>query len=155
MKALRWTLSFLVAAVMATGLQTEAFATSGKEAAPVPPKVNPVDGQVVPYQIESLDNLPSEVKSEVNRFKQKQISGFTPVKIGGKTYVILSLGLRPTSGYDLELLQAIRHGSSILIWTREIRPSEDEFVAPVLTTPVKVISFKGQGQSDFYWVWSE
>ncbi|MDR6226774.1 protease complex subunit PrcB family protein [Desmospora profundinema] len=94
----------------------------------------------VPFVVESLDSLPDDVYNQMEEMRFQPYSGIEVVPKEDRTYIILSLGLRPSTGYEIMVNRVVQDGDHILVWATEIPPSDDEVVLPVLTSPVKVIS---------------
>lgn len=66
------------------------------------------------------------------------------VQVNNKAYVILSLGLRRSTGYNIEITKATLKNGQLIIWATEHAPSGD-FVGWVFTNPRKIISVPDEG----------
>jgi hypothetical protein len=91
--------------------------------------------------IENINYLPNEVKNKVQELQWRVTDGHALVHKDGIAYVILSLGIRPTSGYAIEVDSIVRiNDTRLLIWANEVKPQPHAVVSPQLTSPVQVLS---------------
>ncbi|SMP06007.1 PrcB C-terminal [Laceyella tengchongensis] len=91
--------------------------------------------------VENINYLPNEVKNKVQELQWRVTDGHALVHKDGIAYVILSLGIRPTTGYTIEVDSVVRiNDTRLLIWANEVKPQPHAVVSPQLTSPVQVLS---------------
>ncbi|SDX23736.1 PrcB C-terminal [Marininema mesophilum] len=148
MKVLRMGFTFLTASVIALGFQTGAFAATEKVPAPSNHQVK----KATNYQEESSRyDLPLSVQEEIDVLLAKQEKGLSSIKADGRTYVILSFGPRPSSGYTFDIEQFTQWGSDIYITTHETPPADGQIINFPITNPITVLSIEGEQDLNFYW----
>ncbi|SFT01494.1 protease complex subunit PrcB family protein [Marininema halotolerans] len=148
MKTLRVGLTVLAATVVALGFNTSAFAATEKSQTQ---SHSPV-AKASSFQSETLKNLPNNVKEQVNLLQTKQEKGLITLKSDGRTYIILSLGTRPSSGYQFAVEYFTQWGSKVFLTTHETTPASGQMVSPMITNPISVISVDGEKDLDVYWL---
>ncbi|MFC7440465.1 protease complex subunit PrcB family protein [Laceyella putida] len=89
---------------------------------------------------ENLDSLPFEVQYKIDELQWRDDSGSALVHKDGRTYAILSLGVRPTTGYSINIDGIFVSSGQMAIWASEVRPNSNAVLVQQLTSPVKVIS---------------
>lgn len=100
------------------------------------------DEEPLQFQQESQDSLPDEVKQRQVEVMQAAGDKFSHSEIisGDRTYLILSLGQRPTGGYSIRINEVVRKGNTIRIHAEEVPPAQDAFTTEAITYPSIVIS---------------
>ncbi|PTX58301.1 protease stability complex PrcB-like protein [Melghirimyces profundicolus] len=102
--------------------------------------------QTLSFQQESPKQLPEKVKKEqAEVMKESADSGkssLTEVRAGDRTYLILSLGQRPTGGYSIRVNEVVKKGDTIRVVAEEVPPAKGSFTTQALTKPTVVISVK-------------
>ncbi|MDA8354002.1 MAG: protease complex subunit PrcB family protein [Firmicutes bacterium] len=102
------------------------------------------DGAPLSFQEESAEKLPEAVKkirSEVMAADSEKLS-HREVRSGDRTYLILSLGQRPTGGYAIQVEKVVRKGDTIQVIAEESPPPKGSFNTQVITQPTTVISLE-------------
>lgn len=90
------------------------------------------------FVIVEYDGLPADLKAMANLEPK---AGFTKVVHGkgDNKYVFISLGQKPTGGYDIKIESVEDVEGKISIIYSEIKPGEDDVVTQALTYPWKVV----------------
>lgn len=102
------------------------------------------------YQKESPTDLPQTVHAQTEKLKQQNQVAHSAVPFKDRIYFIVTLGQRPTGGYQVYLDKITQSDSEIHIYVEEIAPSPDMMVTQIITNPIQVVSIpKPKGKKDF------
>ena len=63
-----------------------------------------------------------------------------------KAYVILSLGLCRSTGYNLTVTNARLKDGQLVVWVQTERPSSEDFIGWIITQPMKIFSMPDEDQ---------
>jgi hypothetical protein len=81
-------------------------------------------------------DLPDEVRTWFNNIRRLDAMPTADTKeYGDKTYLYVSWGQRPTGGYEVTILEAVRETDEIVVRVRYRRPPPDAMVTQVITYP--------------------
>jgi hypothetical protein len=81
-------------------------------------------------------DLPDEVRTWFNNIRRLDAMPTANTKeYGDKTYLYVSWGQRPTGGYEVTILEAVRENDEIVVRVRYSRPPPDAMVTQVITYP--------------------
>ncbi|MFC4076921.1 protease complex subunit PrcB family protein [Salinithrix halophila] len=108
---------------------------------------SPGKERILPFRQESLEDLPGNVKSEIQRAEKQEVR----VETGedGRTYLILSLGKRPTGGWSIRVNQVVQNNSTVRVDAEEVPPPSSSFNTQVISSPITVISLKPEGEVNY------
>jgi len=83
------------------------------------------------------EGYPAEISSylEANKTKETQQA----FNINNKTYLVLTMGQRPSAGYHIELTKLGITDGKLIVQAEYVKPKPDELVATVITYPSLVI----------------
>ncbi|MBC7104710.1 MAG: protease complex subunit PrcB family protein [Firmicutes bacterium] len=98
----------------------------------------------VPYNTVREGDLPPEVAAWVATHAQGAYTGTTT--LNGETYALISLGMRPTAGYDVVVFNVFqtRADGPVIVYWREQAPAPGHPVAQVITYPRAVLRLPGE-----------
>lgn len=95
------------------------------------------------YTVEEIENLPPKVKEESEKAKGGASDRETVVIVDERTYIIVSLGKRPTGGYSVNVSKVEQRGDTLHVYAEEKTPATGSMVIQVISYPMTVISVKG------------
>ncbi|MGH2569025.1 MAG: protease complex subunit PrcB family protein, partial [Bacteroidota bacterium] len=92
----------------------------------------------------SGQTLPKEVAAWVENCLKLDLHAFSLTKaFGNDTYVFVTVGRRPTGGYETRVVEVAQRGNQeVTVRTRFMRPEPDRLVTQALTTPFDVIAIE-------------
>ncbi|SMO61804.1 protease complex subunit PrcB family protein [Melghirimyces algeriensis] len=104
--------------------------------------------QSLSFKEESMEQLPVEVQHKHMEVMNASKDGLshTEVRHGDKTYIILSLGQRPTGGYSIRVNEVVKKGTTIHVIAEEMAPSKETITTQAISHPFTVISLKTPDQ---------
>jgi uncharacterized lipoprotein YehR (DUF1307 family) len=112
------------------GCGTMAFSSKADESSV--PNGTPVD-----YIVED-EPFPSAVKEIVEVVRKT--GGFRAITVQHRTYIIIALGERNTTGYSIKVKSVIKQSDHLQVTYVEKKPGPNDVVAQVLTYPYIVVS---------------
>jgi hypothetical protein len=91
------------------------------------------------YIIMEYDQLPANVKAEVNKLNKEEKTTKVIPGEGDSQYVYIGLGVRATGGYDIEIKSVEDVEGRIAVVYKEIKPDPGLMLIQVITYPCKII----------------
>lgn len=89
------------------------------------------------YKVLHNNNSPEIVKRYIEENKYKETQGV--LHTDSNTYIVLTMGSQPTSGYSIEIKNVVLQNNEITVSAKYIAPPKDRYVTQVPTCPVSVI----------------
>lgn len=83
------------------------------------------------------DNYPAEISRYLEANKEKETQ--QALNVNNKTYLVLTMGQKPSAGYGIELKDLSLKDGSLKASVKYIQPAKDAIVATVITYPTLVI----------------
>lgn len=102
------------------------------------PNIQKLDAHPEPH----LSTLPDPVKQKVEEVCSRTQGGEAVIHHGGKTYLIIALGLRRSGGYGISLEGIHQRNREIHVYARETVPAPGSVSISALTYPVRVFSLE-------------
>lgn len=97
----------------------------------------------LPFTVEETTSLPPQVGALTEKLAGFKSGRNESIVVDGRTYMILTLGERPTGGYRITVSKVEQRGQTIHVYAEEKPPAEGAIVIQVITHPYTVISIKG------------
>lgn len=83
------------------------------------------------------ENYPVEIETYLEDNKNQETQ--QAFNINNRTYLVLTMGEKPSAGYAVELKDLVLKDGYLKVFARYIKPGKDEIVATVITYPYLVI----------------
>lgn len=86
-------------------------------------------------------NLPAEIRTWVEQMKGKK--GVHQRQYRGATYLLVTSGVKPHPGYELQWVKRRQEKQTIEVVVREEKPAPDQLYPQVLNCPYLLFQVKG------------
>lgn len=101
-------------------------------------KAEPLD-----FTIEQEEALPPNIKTAVEKVTSSKLSQNQVVPAAGRSYLIVTLGERPTAGYTVHIQKVEQQGNALHVYVKEKPPAKGAMVIQVISYPYTVVSING------------
>ncbi|TCW37862.1 protease complex subunit PrcB family protein [Laceyella sacchari] len=92
----------------------------------------------LPFTQLKPDQIPENVKREGEQWRAHEATA----KVVSGDHIIVSIGERPTGGYDVRVNRIIKQGSRIIVNATEIPPKEGMMVTQAFSYPQAVVKLQ-------------
>ncbi len=94
---------------------------------------------VISHQVIDIDQLPPSIAKQAQQGIHSTLENIQLLSADKKKYVILSLGEKRTAGYEITVKKVEQLEDKLIIHAKQKAPSENDFVAQVITYPAVII----------------
>lgn len=98
----------------------------------------------VQFQTEDINTLDETLQQWVERSLSVELG--QSMNHNGKTYILVTRGMKPTGGYSVDVESITRDGDEIVVTVKYTDPDPDSMVTQAITHPYTLISMEETGQ---------